>query len=69
MKWSWVLVASWLLANVAVGAAETARELKAVLPADVDKAARRLLYRAALQLPLSPLKSGWVPALEFEANT
>jgi hypothetical protein len=44
-------------------------ELKAVLPADVDKAARRLLYRAALQLPLSPLKSGWVPALEFEADT
>ena len=44
-------------------------EIKAVLPADVDLAARRLLYRAALQLPLSPLKSGWVTALEFEADT
>ncbi len=44
-------------------------EIKAVLPADVDKAPRRLLYRAALQFPLSPLKSGWVPALEFEADT
>jgi len=44
-------------------------EIKAVLPADVDLAPRRLLYRAALQLPLSSLKSGWVPALEFEADT
>lgn len=44
-------------------------EIKAVLPADVDRAPRRLLYRAALQLPLSPLKSGWVPGLEFEADT
>lgn len=44
-------------------------EIKAVLPADVDLASRRLLYRAALQLPLSSLKSGWVPALEFEADT
>lgn len=43
-------------------------EIKAVLPADVTLAPRRLLYRAALQLPLSSLKSGWVPALEFEAD-
>lgn len=44
-------------------------EIKAVLPADVDRAPRRLLYRAALQLPLSPLRRGWVPSLEFEADT
>jgi len=44
-------------------------EIKAVLPVEVNKAPRRLLYRAALQLPLSPLKRGWVPGLEFEANT
>ena len=44
-------------------------EMKAVLPADVNRAPRRLLYRAALQLPLSPLKRGWVPSLEFEADT
>jgi len=44
-------------------------EIKAVLPADVDLAPRRLLYRAAIQLPLSPLMSGWVPGLEFEAYT
>jgi len=43
-------------------------EIKAVLPADVDRAPRRLLYRAALQLPLSPLRRGWVPSLEFEAD-
>jgi cytochrome c553 len=44
-------------------------EIKAVLPVDVDRAPRRLLYRAALQLPLSPLRRGWVPSLEFEADT
>jgi mono/diheme cytochrome c family protein len=44
-------------------------EIKAVLPVEVNKAPRRLLYRAALQLPLSPLKRGWVPSLEFEADT
>jgi hypothetical protein len=44
-------------------------EIKAVLPVDINKAPRRLLYRAALQLPLSPLKRGWVPGLEFEADT
>jgi mono/diheme cytochrome c family protein len=44
-------------------------ELKAVLPVEVHNAPRRLLYRAALQLPLSALKRGWVPGLEFEADT
>jgi len=44
-------------------------EIKAELPVDVNRAARQLLYRAAFQWPLSPLKSGWVPALEFEADT
>lgn len=44
-------------------------EIKAELPVDVNRAPRRLLYRAALQLPLSPLKRGWVPALEFAADT
>lgn len=44
-------------------------EIKADLPIDVDRAPRRLLYRMALQLPLSPLKRGWVPGLEFEADT
>lgn len=44
-------------------------EIKAVLPLDVDRAPRRLLYRAALQWPLSPLRRGWVPSLEFEADT
>jgi mono/diheme cytochrome c family protein len=44
-------------------------EIKAVLPVDVDRAPRRLLYRGALQLPLSPRRSGWVPSLEFEADT
>lgn len=44
-------------------------EIKGVLPVEVGRAPRRLLYRAALQLPLSSLKSGWVPGLEFEADT
>jgi hypothetical protein len=44
-------------------------EMKAVVPLDVGRAPRRLLYRAALQLPLSPLKRAWVPGLEFEADT
>lgn len=44
-------------------------EIKAVLPMEVGRAARRLLYRGALQLPLSSLKSGWVPGVEFEADT
>jgi mono/diheme cytochrome c family protein len=44
-------------------------EIKAVLPLDVNRAPRRLLYRAALQLPFSPLKRAWVPGLEFEADT
>jgi len=44
-------------------------EIKAELPIDVNRAPRRLLYRAALQFPLSPLKRAWVPGLEFEADT
>jgi hypothetical protein len=44
-------------------------EIKAVLPVDVNRAPRRLLYRAAVQFPLSPLKRAWVPGLEFEADT
>jgi hypothetical protein len=44
-------------------------EIKAVLPVDVNRAPRRLLYRAALQFPFSPLKRAWVPGLEFEADT
>lgn len=44
-------------------------EIKAELPVDVNRAPRRLLYRAALQFPFSPLKRAWVPGLEFEADT
>src|SRR5262249_11297700 len=44
-------------------------EIKAELPVDVNRAPRRLLYRSALQFPLSPLKRAWVPGLEFEADT
>jgi mono/diheme cytochrome c family protein len=44
-------------------------EVKAVLPLDVDRAARRVVYRAALQAPLGPLRRAWVPSLEFEVDT
>jgi mono/diheme cytochrome c family protein len=44
-------------------------EIKAVLPVEVNRAARRMLYRAVLQLPLSPLRRGWVPGVGVEADT
>ncbi len=58
-----------LRAGKTVGPFVLQSEIKAVLPVDVNRAPRRLLYRAALQFPLSPLKRAWVPGLEFEADT
>ncbi len=42
-------------------------QFRAVLPVDVDRAARHFLYRFALQYPLGTLKNTLVPALEFES--
>jgi mono/diheme cytochrome c family protein len=42
-------------------------QFRAVLPIDVDRAARVLLYRFALQYPLGPMRRSLVPALEFES--
>jgi hypothetical protein len=43
-------------------------QFRAVLPTDVNRAPRVFQYRVALQYPLSPLKRGLVPALEFEST-
>lgn len=42
-------------------------QFRAVLPVDVNRAARHFLYRFALQYPLGTLKNALVPALEFES--
>jgi len=42
-------------------------QLRAVLPIDVDRAARVMLYRVALQYPLGPMRRSLVPAVELES--
>ncbi|HUI25958.1 MAG TPA: c-type cytochrome [Candidatus Kryptonia bacterium] len=42
-------------------------QFRAVLPIDVNRAARYFLYRFALQYPLGARKNALVPALEFES--
>ena len=42
-------------------------EFRAELPVDVDRAARVMFYRFALQRPLGPERRSLVPALELES--
>lgn len=58
-----------LRAGKTIGPLVLQSEIKAVLPIDVNRAPRRLLYRAVLQFPFSPLRRDWVPGVGFEADT
>jgi len=59
-------VAPQLLSGHAFGPLVLQTQIRADLPADIDRAERRMVYRFSLQYPLGASKRAIVPGLEFE---